>query len=223
MTMSAFVIGETTNNKQYSTPIKTHVWIVSSRNVLAGCESEAPDCPCNVGIALLYRNRLCASQHCRLTLLFQVQEIVLRKMRRTYSNIWVELFWNSVVNKLNYRFLVVSSFESPKKVLSLSQWNTASPRYGISGSKKTTARINVLPSFIACTFGRCFANLHISSVGGRIWMSRFRGPWQSLNFDKQYLFGFETLVFAASGTLSMHNQLTLQRERKAWNRIIWPL
>ncbi len=27
-------------------------------------------------------------------------------------------------------------------------------------------------------------------------MSRFRGAWQSLNFDKEYLFGFETLVFA---------------------------
>ncbi len=24
-------------------------------------------------------------------------------------------------------------------------------------------------------------------------MSRFRGVWQSLNFDKEYLFGFETL------------------------------
>ncbi len=46
-------------------------------------------------------------------------------------------------------------------------------------------------------------------------MSCFRGAWQSLNFDKEYLFGFETLVFAASGILSMHNQLvTLQRESK---------
>ncbi len=46
-------------------------------------------------------------------------------------------------------------------------------------------------------------------------MSRFRGAWQSLNFDKEYLFGFETLVFATSGILSMHNQLvTLQRESK---------
>ncbi len=43
-------------------------------------------------------------------------------------------------------------------------------------------------------------------------MSRFRGAWQSLNFDKEYLFGFETLVFATSGILSMNNQLvTLQR------------
>ncbi len=34
ITMSAFVIGETTNNKHYSTLLKTRVWIVSSRNVL---------------------------------------------------------------------------------------------------------------------------------------------------------------------------------------------
>ncbi len=46
----------------------------------------------------------------------------------------------------------------------------------------------------------------------------------SLNFDKEYLFGFETLVFATSGILSMHKQLvTLQRESKTWNRIIWPI
>ncbi len=96
ITMSAFVIGETTNNKHYSTQLKARVWIVSGRNVLTGCESETTDCPCKVGIAPLYRNSLCASQHCRL--LFQVREIVLHKMRCTHSNIWVELFWNSVVN-----------------------------------------------------------------------------------------------------------------------------
>ncbi len=98
----AFVIGETTNNKHYSTLLKTDVWIVSGKffkyeNVLTGCEWESPDCPCDVGIAPLYRNSLCASQQARL-LSCQVQEIVLRKMRCTHSNIWVELFWNSVVN-----------------------------------------------------------------------------------------------------------------------------
>ncbi len=30
-TMSAFVIRETTNNKHYSTQLKTHIWIVSSK------------------------------------------------------------------------------------------------------------------------------------------------------------------------------------------------
>ncbi len=97
ITMSAFVIGETTNNKHYSTLLKTRIWIVSSRNVLTGFESEATDIPCKVGIASLYRNNLCASQQERL-LSCQVQEIVLRKMRCTHSNIWVEMFWNSVVN-----------------------------------------------------------------------------------------------------------------------------
>ncbi len=57
-TMSAFVIVETPN-KHYSTLLKTRVWIVSSkffkyRNVLTGSESEASDCPCDVGIAPLY-------------------------------------------------------------------------------------------------------------------------------------------------------------------------
>ncbi len=57
-----------------------------------------------------------------------------------------------------------------------------------------------------------------------VWMRHFRGTWTSLNFDKEYLFGFETLVFATSGILSMHNHLvTLQRERKTWNHIIWPI
>ncbi len=103
ITMSAFVIGETTNNKHYSTLFKTCVLIVSGKffkyeNILTCCESEAPGCPCKVGIAPLYRNSLCASQHCRP--LLQVQEIVLRKMRCTHSNIWVELFWNSVLNTI---------------------------------------------------------------------------------------------------------------------------
>ncbi len=50
---------------------------------------------------------------------------------------------------------------------------------------------------------------------GCVSMSHFRGAWQNLNIDKKYLFGFETLVFATSGILSMHEQLvTLQRERK---------
>ncbi len=65
ITMSAFVIGETTNYKRYSTQLKTRIWIVSREffkyeNILTGCESEVPDCPCKVGIASLYRNSLYA-------------------------------------------------------------------------------------------------------------------------------------------------------------------
>ncbi len=55
------------NNKQQAlTLLYTAQNFVSGRNVLTGCESEAPDCPCKVGIAPLYKNSLCASQHCRL-------------------------------------------------------------------------------------------------------------------------------------------------------------
>ncbi len=39
--------------------------------------------------------------------------------------------------------------------------------------------------------------------GGGVWMSFERA--QNLNFDKEYLFGFETLVFATLGILSMHS------------------
>ncbi len=50
---------------------------------------------------------------------------------------------------------------------------------------------------------------------GRVWMSRFRKAWQSLNFYKEYLFGVETLIFATLQILYMHKQLvTLQREKK---------
>ncbi len=47
---------------------------------------------------------------------------------------------------------------------------------------------------------------------GGVWTRRFRRAWTSLNFDKEYLFGFETLVFATSGILTMHNQLVTQLE-----------
>ncbi len=54
-------------------------------------------------------------------------------------------------------------------------------------------------------------------------MSRFRGAWQSLNFDKEYIFGFETLVFATSGILSMHEQLTPKRKQNLKSHHMTPL
>ncbi len=45
-------------------------------------------------------------------------------------------------------------------------------------------------------------------------MSCFRKVWASLNFYKEYLYGFETLVFATSGILSMHKQLVTNRKGK---------
>ncbi len=69
----------------------------------------------------------------------------------------------------------------------------------------------------------CKSSHTLTDMRGHVWMSCFRRAWLSLNFYKEYLFGFETLVFATSGILSMHKQLVaLQRERKTWNRI-WPL
>ncbi len=50
ITMSVFVIRETTTI--ISTLLKTRVWIVTSRNVLAGCQTEAPDCPYNTAEVL---------------------------------------------------------------------------------------------------------------------------------------------------------------------------
>ncbi len=49
ITMSAFVIGETTK--------KSSKWAFEflKKIILPGCESEAPDCPCKVGVAPLYR------------------------------------------------------------------------------------------------------------------------------------------------------------------------
>ncbi len=93
-----------------------------------------------------------------------------------------------------------------------------SPWHGASGSNNTTERIIVPPSFISRTFGWCLQIFPHRDVDmwGRVWMSHFRRVWQNLNFDKEYLFGFETFVFATSGILSMRKQLvTLQIERKA--------
>ncbi len=49
------------------------------------------------------------------------------------------------------------------------------------------------------------------------WMGRFR----KLNFDKEYLFGF--LVLVTLQILYIHKLVTLQRQRKTWNRIMWPV
>ncbi len=45
ITMSAFVIREVTNNKSYSTQLKTRIWIVSGKffkyeNILTGCQKR---------------------------------------------------------------------------------------------------------------------------------------------------------------------------------------
>ncbi len=96
---------------------------------------------------------------------------------------------------------------------------------------------SIFTKLIVLTLRLLSLNVRLSSVmqisphrdvdmwgGGGVWMSHFRGAWQSLNFYKEYLFGFETLIFATLQILYMHKQLvTLQRQSKTWNRIIWPL
>ncbi len=145
--MSAFVIRETTNNKHYSTQLKTRLWLVSSRNVLTGCESEASDCPCKVGIAPLYRNSLCTNQHWRL--LFQVQEIILRKMRCTQSNIWTVLEQCCKYN-LTTDFYLCPLLEAQTKYFC---FHNETQR--LQDMAPVAATIPSL--FIAYTFGWCFA------------------------------------------------------------------
>ncbi len=99
ITMSAFVIRETTSTTLHCSKLAFESSVTNSLNKKTYLQAVSQkrqtcwNCP-------LYRNSLCASQRCRL--LFQVQEIVLRKMCCTHSNIWVELFWNSVVIQLNH-------------------------------------------------------------------------------------------------------------------------
>ncbi len=150
-TLSAFVIGETPN-KHYSTLLKDRVWIVSRKffkykNNLIGCESEAPDCPCNVGIAPLYSVHIVGSPRIRKQSSVQcAAHTRIFALYRSGTVLWIQL---------NHWFLVVYSFGRPNKVLS--QPNTASPWHGASNN--TTLRIKVTPSFIAYMFGWCYANL----------------------------------------------------------------
>ncbi len=152
ITMSAFVIKETTSTALHCSKLAFESSVTNYLNKKTYLQAVSQKRNRRlVGIASLYRNSLCASQRCRL--LFQVQEIVLRKMCCTHSNIWVELFWNSVVIQLNHWFLVESSFGSPNKVLSLSHWNTASPGHGAGGSNNTTVRIKSWPLSLRVCLG----------------------------------------------------------------------
>ncbi len=125
------------------------------------------------------------SWHCKL--LFQVQEIVLRKM----------------------------SFHNETHNVSTTLCRQQQQYYNENNSSDL---------FLCVYIWAVFCKSSHTVTWGHVLMSRFRGLCQSLNFYKEYLFGFETLVFATSGILSMHKQLiTHQRERKMWNCIIWPL
>ncbi len=71
ITMSVFVIWETTSTTVHSSKLAFESWEANSLKNKTYLQSEAPDCPCKVRIAPLYRNKsylktnsLCASQHC---------------------------------------------------------------------------------------------------------------------------------------------------------------
>ncbi len=91
--------------------------------------------------------------------------------------------------------------------------------FRVKSKKKTQKNNTLLLRIHLCSVFQIFPHRDVG-MWGCAWMSHFRGAWSSLTFDKEYLFGFEV----TSGILSMHEQLgTLQRERKTWNHIVWPL
>ncbi len=105
----------------------------------------------------------------------------------THSNLWVELFWNSVVNT---NLTLISScvlFWKPNKSTFSSTMKTQRLQdMAPVAATNTTARIIVLPSFIVYTYGRfvlkIFPHRDVEMWGCVFVMSRFRRAWSSLNF-----------------------------------------
>ncbi len=135
ITTSAFVFGETTNNKHYSTQLKSQ--FLKYENILSQKL---------VKLELLHFTETVFEHSwcCRITLLFQVQDSVLREMR---SNICVELFRNSVVHITEPLISSCVLFWKHNEVVSLSRRNNNS-----------SDRIIAPPSFLAYIFGRSYAN-----------------------------------------------------------------
>ncbi len=150
-------ICDQTNNKRYSTQLKTRVWIVSGKffnkkTYLQAVSQKRQTVLAKLLLPHFIETAFVHSWHCRL--FSQVQEIVLVNCAAHTL-----IFGLNCSGTVNHWFLVVSSFGSPNKVVSLSQRNTASPGHGAGGSNNTTATIKITPSFFAYTFGRCNANL----------------------------------------------------------------
>ncbi len=77
--------------------------------------------------------------------------------------------------------------------------------------RKINHESNTFPNFISKCINFNYGTVQKLGIGMIFYCLRL----SSLNFDKECLFGFETLVFVTSGILSMHKQLvTLLRERK---------
>ncbi len=89
----------------------------------------------------------------------------------------------------------MSSFGSPNKVVSLSQWNTASPGHDTGGSNNTSVRINALFLCVYIWAVLCKSSHSDIDMWGRVWMSRFRRVWTSLKFYKENPFFFFFFYF----------------------------
>ncbi len=141
-------------------------------------------------------------------------------------------FWNARCALIGQLSSAVWLAEYLKRVMemlcSYHIWNhTVSPRHG-GGGNNTTARIKVTPSFFAYTFGRCYANLLTQwrRFVGCVWMRCFRKVWWSLKLlERYYLWVWDFNLCDFTDLIQyMHEQLvTLQKEMKTWNHVIWPL
>ncbi len=146
-------------------------------------------------------------------------------MRCTHSNIGVVLFWNSVVNTTEPLISSCVLIWKPKQsTFALTTKHTASSGHD-GGSNNTTARLKVPPSFIAYTFGRCFANLPTQWCrrGGVFEWAALEARGQILTFIKNIslvsLCNFRDLIYAQTAyntpkrteNLKSHHIIPLKR------------
>ncbi len=99
ITMFAFVTRETTSATLHSSKLAFESSVANSLNAktyLQTVRQKRQTVLANLEFPHFIETVFVHCWNCRL--LSQVQEIVLGIMRCTHSNIWVELFWNSVVN-----------------------------------------------------------------------------------------------------------------------------
>ncbi len=108
----------------------------------------------------------------------------------------------------------------PNKVLSLSQWNKASPGTGAGGySNNTTARNNSSAFFIACTFGQLFCTIfpHRDVDLGGVFKRGVRGALSSLTLITNISLVWDFSSLQASGIFLWHTLVsfvTLSKEKE---------
>ncbi len=177
-------------------------------------------------ILLQYSTKVCYNHHCIIHSKSRPENWV----KLSY---WVIIYWWSFnVIVLSKVFVFHKVFLARFFVISMNvKWfllhnckdKNKAFKYCMCLKKKKWGYLSSSPFSPMMRLHPWFPRRDVNMWGG-VWMSCFRGPWQSLNFDKEYLFGFETLISVTSGILSMHNQLeTLQRESNTWNHHMTPL